>query len=104
MHFLAIFVRSEIANLEKESEEIGKVLRLAKSDRNVSADGRDIDKLLTLIDKLDDYKTQCVREEREIKELDSEVDVVECLKTKKNAYVRLHSYRLAWVVYIPVDV
>ncbi|KAH3857694.1 coiled-coil domain-containing protein 63-like [Dreissena polymorpha] len=65
--------KSEIASLKKENEEIGKVLRLAKSDRNVSADGRDIEKLLTLIDQLDEYKTKCVREEREIKQLDSEI-------------------------------
>jgi len=71
----AVFDRAEIDALRQEREEIGKVLRLAKSDRNHDEEDRDIDRLLTLIDRLDETKRQCKNEERDIKELDVEVQL-----------------------------
>ncbi|KAL4223927.1 hypothetical protein ACF0H5_017389 [Mactra antiquata] len=65
--------QAEIIALKNENEEINKILRLAKSDRNQGEDSRDIDKLLGLIDKLDEYKRLCAEEERQVKDLDEEI-------------------------------
>ena len=62
-------------NLRKESEEIGKVLKLAKSDQNKLNDADDAVNLADLTEQLDDFNSQCNDEKRRIKDLDAEVCV-----------------------------
>ena len=63
-------------NLRKESEEIGKVLKLAKSEKNRLSDADDATNLADLTVQLDGYNSQCEDEKRRIKDLDSEVGFV----------------------------
>lgn len=65
--------QAEIQALEQESEEVGKILRLAKSERNLSEDCRDINKLQSLTEAMDDYKLKCNVEKRAIMDLDKEI-------------------------------
>ncbi|XP_045172856.2 coiled-coil domain-containing protein 63-like [Mercenaria mercenaria] len=65
--------QTEIRSLNEESDNMNKILRLAMSDRNQADDERDINTLLGLMDKLDEYKRLCTQEERRIKELDEDI-------------------------------
>lgn len=65
--------QAEIQTLRKESEEIGKILKLAKSERNITEDSRDTNKLLVLIENMDEYSMKCNVEKRAIADLDSEI-------------------------------
>ena len=52
---------------------MGKILRLARSEKNQIEDHKNTMVLLNLIRQLDSYNNQCKGEQRRIKELDSDV-------------------------------
>ena len=60
-------------NLRKESEEIGKVLKLAKSEKNKMTDAEDATQLADLTEQLNAYNSHCDDEKRRITDLDAEV-------------------------------
>ena len=64
---------AEIVNLRKESEEIGKVLKLAKNEKHRLSDADDAINLADLTEQLDDFNSQCEDEKRRIKDLDAEI-------------------------------
>ncbi|XP_052799352.1 coiled-coil domain-containing protein 63-like [Mya arenaria] len=79
--------QAEIEALHAESEEIGKVLRLARSERNQGGESRDIERLLNLIDRLDECKRMYRDEERETKQLDTEIQNVQELIAQERKLV-----------------
>ncbi|WAR03244.1 CCD63-like protein [Mya arenaria] len=76
--------QAEIEALHAESEEIGKVLRLARSERNQGGESRDIERLLNLIDRLDECKPQERKLVGSVSEQDSQVIVSKRLRVTEN--------------------
>ena len=71
-----ILSRDEILKLREENTEIRKVLQLSSGGQNQDNDEQDVDRLVSLMEKMDEINRLCTNEEREIKDLDNQVSLM----------------------------